>query len=278
MKTKKISWQAIAIVVLALVLIASIALGVSGAWFQDKDSVSQEVTMGTPVTIRLQKADTTTGENVETWGKIYKTSSEVYPGDKIMGATEIATGTATPSVLRMKLVTSVKAGATDTDGATYNGITAMDSTTAATFDPMTDKPLRSNYASDSEYNTAMGTYATNVNKYNKYLIETMLAKTMANVSTWTQSTDKTYYYYNEIVKAATDIKVFDSLDLSTSLTNECSGWIISVSVEVEAIQAANLSSNTAWYSADSTGSTMPSGLKDKVDTYNSNDGTNGRLN
>ena len=70
MKTKKISWQAIAIVVLALVLIASIALGVSGAWFQDKDTETAEATMGPAVTIRLTK-NGSEDDGVETWNSLY---------------------------------------------------------------------------------------------------------------------------------------------------------------------------------------------------------------
>ena len=266
MKTKKISWQAIAIVVLALVLIASIALGVSGAWFQDADSVSQTSTMGTPVTIRLQK-DGSEGANVETWDNLYKTEeTEVYPGDVVMGATEIATGTTTPSVIRMTLKTSVKAGTTDADGSVYEAITAMTEEEAAAFDQVTERPKRNAYKTEAEYITAMTTYTEKVNKYNKYLLEAMLEKTMANMTGWTASGD--YYYYNEIVKTVTTIDVFAQLKLDTGLTNECSGWIISVSVEVEAIQAANLSENTDWYAATETAGKIPTDLKTKVDDYN----------
>ena len=270
MKTKKISWQAIAIVVLALVLIASIALGVSGAWFQDADSVSESVTMGDPVTIWLQK-DGSDNANVEKWSNIYKSeATSVYPGDKLMGATEIKTGTATPSVIRMTITKSVKAGSADTTGSTYDAITAMTSEEAATFKANPNKPKRNAYETKEAYDTAMETYKANVDKYNKYLIETMLDKTMAEATKteggkWTKSGD--YYYYNDIVSAAaTAIDVFASLDLSTDLTNECSGWIISVSVDVEAIQAANLSDNSDWYGSEA-GKT-PAALKTKIDEHN----------
>ena len=266
MKTKKISWQAIAIVVLALVLIASIALGVSGAWFQDADSVSQTSTMGTPVRIWLQK-DGSEGANVETWNNLYKTGkTEVYPGDVVMGATEIATGTTTPSVIRMTLKTSVKAGEADTDGTAYAAITAMTAEEAGAFDQVAERPKRNAYKTEAEYETAMETYTAKVNKYNKHLLETMLDKTMANMTTWTQSGD--YYYYNEIVKEVKTIDVFAQLKLDTGLTNECSGWIISVSVDVEAIQAANLSENTDWYAATETAGKIPTNLKLLVDEYN----------
>ena len=272
MKTKKISWQAIAIVVLALVLIASIALGVSGAWFQDADSVSQTSTMGTPVRIWLQK-DGSEGANVETWNNLYKTGeTEVYPGDVVMGATEIATGTTTPSVIRMTLKTSVKTSEDDeveagkVNGKAYDAITAMTAEEAAAFDQVAERPKRNAYKTEPEYTAAMGTYTTKVNKYNKYLLETMLDKTMANMTTWTASGD--YYYYNEIVKAVKTIDVFAQLKLDTGLTNECSGWIISVSVDVEAIQAANLSENADWYAATETAGKIPTTLKDKVDDYN----------
>ena len=87
MKTKKISWQAIAIVVLALVLIASIALGVSGAWFQDKDSESQDVQMGKPVLIKLADGDKAEGTyaDVPTWKANYtNTKTRAFPGDIVL--------------------------------------------------------------------------------------------------------------------------------------------------------------------------------------------------
>ena len=72
MKTKKISWQAIAIVFLALVLIASIALGVSGAWFQDRDDASSQAKFADSVTVRLKDPDTS--KDPVSWAQYYKTN------------------------------------------------------------------------------------------------------------------------------------------------------------------------------------------------------------
>ncbi|MBS5861775.1 hypothetical protein KID03_10155 [bacterium] len=280
MKTKKISWQAIAIVVLALVLIASIALGVSGAWFQDKDSVSQTSTMGAPVQIRLAKTEndlTYNGaEKVETWANKYKTSTQVYPGDTIIGATSIINATDTPMVVRMTLKVEV----TEAEGYDKNQTTKPE--------PVVEKPTWNSANYDEEL-TAYQTYA---NKLNSYYLNNLITTGMAEASKtegglWTASEDGKYYYYNQIVKAAnTPIKIFDELKLDTGLTNECTGWKINVELVAEAIQAANLVTfngaeavvgNDDWYSTASTGKTMPATLKGLVDAYNKN-GPDGRLN
>ena len=106
MKTKKISWQAIAIVVLALVLIASIALGVSGAWFQDKDNAEQSIQMGKPVLIKL--ADKTSGGEVESFGSKYQTGVKAFPGDFVLGATKVMAASDTATIYRAKIETEVK--------------------------------------------------------------------------------------------------------------------------------------------------------------------------
>ena len=279
MKTKKISWQAIAIVVLALVLIASIALGVSGAWFQDKDSVSQTSTMGDPVQIRLAKTENSLtyagAEKVETWANKYQTSTQVYPGDTIIGATSIINETDTPMVVRMTLKVEV----TGAEGYDKNQITKPEEVAKPTWN-------------SADYDTKYAAYKTYANKLNSYYLNNLITTGMAEASKtegglWTASADGNYYYYNQIVKAAnTPIKIFDELKLDTGLTNECTGWKINVELVAEAIQAANLVTfngetpvvgNEDWYSTTSAGKTMPAALKGLVDAYNKN-GPDGRLN
>ena len=91
MKTKKISWQAIAIVVLALVLIASIALGVSGAWFQDRDDASSQAKFADSATVRLK--DPETDNDPVSWSEYYKKNlAGALPGDYVIGATTVYLG------------------------------------------------------------------------------------------------------------------------------------------------------------------------------------------
>ena len=53
-KSKKLGLQSLALVLMSLVLVAGVAFGMTGAWFQDSDSVAdQTVTMGHSVTLSL---------------------------------------------------------------------------------------------------------------------------------------------------------------------------------------------------------------------------------
>ena len=270
MKTKKISWQAIAIVALALVLIASIALGVSGAWFQDRDAVQQTSKMGEAVTIRL--GDTSATDPVDTWSKLYK-STKPYPGDVIMGATNIYMGSTTPSVVRGKIDVSVtKKGA----GAPINLKTEVDPSATAptpvdktTFYSVVDGVTTFD---QSGYDAAVERYKIDAEKYDLKLLAEMLDVTLAENPNWKagKDTSKGYYYYNAMVKTTDAINLFNQLQLSTELSNEVAEWTIEVKVVVEAIQAANLCDktgtavNTEWFNDLPEGSTVLS----EVTAYN----------
>ena len=255
MKTKKISWQAIAIVVLALVLIASIALGVSGAWFQDKDSETAQATMGPAVTIRLKKNGSTT-DGVETWNTIYKgADSRAYPGDKLLGATQIVPGSETETVMRVKIVPTV----TDGDRTYYDADTDMEESAVTAFETRIADGLL-----DNEETSAVDKAL--FDKYNSYLINTMLAQT--TLTGWTPATDNadgTGWYYNDaIIESTAPITLFATdLTLNNKLTNGVATWTISIELVAEAIQAANLTDkagtvqNAAW-------NNMPEGLKTLV--------------
>lgn len=218
MKTKKISWQAIAIVVLALVLIASIALGVSGAWFQDKDSANTELTLGKAVTIRLVE----TGKETEpvTWQKTY--SGDAFPGDLVFGATSILPGEAavdgkvSAAVYRIKISAKV-------DG------------TPAWYDPtVTTKPT----------DTTAKDYEKKLNSY--WFNQIIAGATDATFKTnWTEGKNAgtdglKWYYYNKVNQSNAQIRIFEELRLSNEITNLAAGTKISVNVNVEAIQAANI--------------------------------------
>ena len=262
MKTKKISWQAIAIVVLALVLIASIALGVSGAWFQDADSAKTEATLGDSVTIRLVETDKTTDPVV--WSDVYKTKNGetplyAYPGDKLLGTTSILPGSTTPTVVRVKITPTVTGGSGE-GGRTYYAADAdMTAEEAAAFATEIQNGLLDNAETTAENKTKF-------DKYNSYLINTTLEKT--KLTGWTKGATE-WFYNDNIIREAKGIKLFDALKLSEELTNGAAKWKIEIKVEVQAIQAANLidvdgtTVNTTWVTDMGTAP-----IKGVVETYN----------
>lgn len=217
MKTKKISWQAIAIVVLALVLIASIALGVSGAWFQDQDSATSNATLGEAVTVKL--ADKDTGNNPVVWQKLYK--GEAFPGDTILGSTKIMPGSDSPMVLRYMVTTSVK------DGETVLSDTIIDAYTEANM-PKYYKGTLDEFKTAAK--AALASLTANIN-----------AGITAAANWDTTASTAGYYYYQEVVKSTADIALFDTgIQIPTDVTNEAAEWTIEITLTVEAMQAANI--------------------------------------
>ena len=240
MKTKKISWQAIAIVVLALVLIASIALGVSGAWFQDQDSATSNATLGEAVTVKL--ADKDTGNNPVVWQKLYK--GEAFPGDTILGSTKIMPGSDSPMVLRYMVTTSVK------DGETVLSDTVIDAYTEANMPKYYKGSL-------DEFKTAV-----------KAALASLTANINAGITAaanWdTDASTAGYYYYQEVVKSTADIALFDTgIQIPTDVTNEAAEWTIEITLTVEAMQAANIKDVANPWKDD-----LTTTIAGKVDTYN----------
>lgn len=240
MKTKKISWQAIAIVVLALVLIASIALGVSGAWFQDQDSATSNATLGEAVTVKL--ADKDTGNNPVVWQKLYK--GEAFPGDTILGSTKIMPGSDSPMVLRYMVTTSVK------DGETVLSDTVIDAYTEANMPKYYKGSL-------DEFKTAA-----------KAALASLTANINAGITAaakWdTDASAARYYYYQEVVKSTADIALFDTgIQIPTDVTNEAAEWTIEITLTVEAMQAANIKDAANPWKDD-----LTTTIAGEVDKYN----------
>lgn len=236
MKTKKISWQAIAIVVLALVLIASIALGVSGAWFQDKDSENVDATMGHAVTIKL--ANNPGGGPVETWNSIYTGATKgAFPGDKLLGSTKVVPGSAAPMILRAKILTKIMNGG--------------DEVTKPELQPtLTDEDNKqgTDYADTP-------VYTENEKNYNAWVLHTELAKSGLDIGTegekWIKGNNKIvsegdvaggseFYYYNKIVEGGDVVLFSEGLSIPVTITNAAHDWQITVTILVEAMQAANI--------------------------------------
>lgn len=240
MKTKKISWQAIAIVVLALVLIASIALGVSGAWFQDQDSATSNATLGEAVTVKL--ADKDTGNNPVVWQKLYK--GEAFPGDTILGSTKIMPGSDSPMVLRYKVSTSVK------DGEAVLSDTVIDAYTE------TNMP--------KYYKGTLEEFKTAAKAALKSLTDNINAGITAAAKWDTTASTAGYYYYQDVVKSTADIALFDTgIQIPTDVTNEAAEWTIEITLTVEAMQAANIKDAANLWKDD-----LTTTIAGEVDKYN----------
>lgn len=291
MKTKKISWQAIAIVVLALVLIASIALGVSGAWFQDRDTGNSEATLGHAVNVRLQDADGNNG--VKGWSTMYdSTKTYAYPGDVIVGATKLQMASTSPALIRMKVTPLVKEGETTKVDANTTAVTleTLEGVTSPTSlqdaenlkkyyeKLMSEAPVRGNFKNgtegDTEFTAAYNTWKAKADKWNLFLLQNMTTGLKLKTDKWILANDG-YWYYNTVYgaidgkSAATSatIDLFDEAKLSGYLTNEVAQWKVTLNLEVEAIQAAHADEaehpwNTALQAAEL------SGLKTLVQNYN----------
>lgn len=217
MKTKKISWQAIAIVVLALVLIASIALGVSGAWFQDADSANSNATLGEAVTVKL--ADAATSGAPVTWESKY--TGEAFPGDIILGSTKVMPGSDSGMVLRYKVSTSVKDGGTDVTDAYIDGLAAD--------------------AMPAYYKGTLDEFKTAAKAALKSLTDNINAGIVAAANWDTTASTAGYYYYTKVVESTADINLFETgIQIPTDVTNEAAEWTIEITLTVEAMQAANI--------------------------------------
>ena len=247
MKTKKISWQAIAIVVLALVLIASIALGVSGAWFQDKDSATANVTMGDAVTIKLTGEDATNAP--QTWEMKYKSSPEgAFPGDMIIGATKIVPGSTAPMVLRYALSAKLYTAYTDETTNTPLERGTLDALGQAEYDKLTNE-FATKTRPAAKWSTATGTAANGTTD-------------AAGFSTGN------WCYYTEVVKAITPIDLFKEVIVPKDVENPAAKWIIVIDIKVEAMQAANIMDAENDWSTDIKEDGATSAIYTAIKTYN----------
>ena len=285
MKTKKISWQAIAIVVLALVLIASIALGVSGAWFQDRDDASSQAKFADSVTVRLKDPDTT--KDPVSWAQYYKTGlAGALPGDYVIGKTTVYLGSATtPVVLRYNVSAKVYAD----DALT----TEVDADYIA---HMTEENISDVYKNGEKnyYDAEQGKWVEADTMLQKWQAEATvslnalteeLAKVTPAAGWTTKESGKKFGYYNKIVNAEdvtgltetetvklTEIPLLaNGITIPTTVNNAAEKWTIVITMEVEAIQAANLVSidgttinNEDWMND------MPTALQTLVKKYNAN--------
>ena len=287
MKTKKISWQAIAIVVLALVLIASIALGVSGAWFQDRDDASSQAEFADSVTVKLKDPDT--NKDPVSWAQYYQTGlAGALPGDYVIGKTTVYLGSATtPVVLRYNVSAEVYTDNTKATKVTEEWINGTEGV----------KTISDSYKNGefNYYDAAEGKWKEATSIEDKWKVEAKaslnalkgeLTTGMTLSEGWTAKAEgKKFGYYDKIVNAEdvtgltgtetvklTVIPLLENgITIPTTVNNAAEKWTIEIKVEVEAIQAANLVSidgtiiNNADWMND-----MPTELQTLVKKYNAN--------
>ena len=89
-KARKLGLQSLALVLMAFVLVAGVAFGMTGAWFSDKtDEVSEQITLATGVDIEIAKKSgnanylTVSGTNEENGDPVVRDQGKVFPGDTI---------------------------------------------------------------------------------------------------------------------------------------------------------------------------------------------------
>ena len=284
MKTKKISWQAIAIVVLALVLIASIALGVSGAWFQDRDDASSQAEFADSVTVKLK--DPATNKDPVSWAQYYETGlAGALPGDYVIGATTVYLGSTTPTLLRYNVSAEVYTDNTKATKVTEEWINGTEGVKTIS-DSYKNGELNYYDAAESKWKDA----ASIEDKWKAEALVSLnalkgeLTTGMALSENWgAKEKDKKFGYFTKIVNAeditglteAETVKLTvipllaKGITIPTTVNNAAEKWTIEIKVEVEAIQAANLVSidgttinNEDWMND------MPTALQTLVKKYN----------
>ena len=251
-KTRKISWQAIAIVVLALVLIASIALGVSGAWFQDNDSETATAKMGEAVTVKL--ANAADGKDPVTWNTMY-TVDEAFPGDTVIGSTKVLVGSDSPMVLRYKVSAKIYDG---------DGRTAGDEVTETYIDNATEAMMPAYYEDGyADKATALVEWKKDA-KASLTALTTELSAGIVSAAGWDKDASAAgYYYYEAVVESTNAIALFDTgITIPVAVNNGAAQWQIEITLEIDAIQAANLSQNGEWYGD------LTETIKGQVDAHN----------
>lgn len=144
------------IYILSSMLMLSIAtvtgFCMSNAWFQDRDEGKSEVQIGHGTVIKFQNVDDdgTITDGVYGWQGYYdSTKTYAYPGDEIIGKTQLLVEATTPVFLRVKVTSIVQS--TD-DGSTFSLVDLKENYTPESINGVTapvnmsDKTGIENYA------------------------------------------------------------------------------------------------------------------------------------
>lgn len=99
-KSKKMSKSTVAIVLLSLLLVLSLILTATGAWFTDTKDASKDMTFGT------LKLDAITMDNVAVANTIDTANLKLMPGSKISGKVAVKNSGDSAAWLRYKITVS----------------------------------------------------------------------------------------------------------------------------------------------------------------------------
>lgn len=120
-KSKKLSLQSLALVLMSFILVAGVAFGMTGAWFQDADSASSNtITMGEKVVIDIAQGGTALADDATfTLVNSRGAGEAAMPGDEytVDGALTVRTEGATSAMYVFVKMTAVDANNAFDDSA-----------------------------------------------------------------------------------------------------------------------------------------------------------------
>lgn len=191
---KRISSSTVAIIILSVLLIASIAIGITLAYFTASATVTGNITLGNPVTISITQGGASA-------------SSLTFPGDALPGTVyDQAIGILAPADMSEALVRA-KLTITNSDGASTN----VDATTTASWTKGTDEyfyyngSLTANDAVDFITSVTVPTSLTNDDAKKTFnvdvIVETIQKANNAANSVWTTAPSEWLATYSPIVNA-----------------------------------------------------------------------------
>ena len=191
---KRISSSTVAIIILSVLLIASIAIGITLAYFTASATVTGNITLGNPVTISITQGGASA-------------SSLTFPGDALPGTVyDQAIGILAPADMSEALVRA-KLTITNSDGASTN----VDATTTASWTKGTDEyfyyngSLTANDAVDFITSVTVPTSLTNDDAKKTFnvdvIVETIQKANNAANGVWTTAPSEWLATYSPIVNA-----------------------------------------------------------------------------
>lgn len=217
------------IILLALVLVAMLAVGITIAWFSDTETKTNVATMGDiDVTLEenVENPSAVTGVTKNPDGEVDDPSNPQYT---------------VPDPEDPTKTTPLIPGKETDNGASYPSSQPGTSYVKGPTVKNEEEPVFLRLVVTRSWENVKAGTTADISKIILHLI---------NESDWTFAHDTAtgvdYFYYNAILaKGATTNMPFDYFTISSSVGNEYSGATAQIEVKAEAVQAAGLSSNYA---------------------------------
>lgn len=228
-KAKKMRKQTLVIAVLAILLVLSLALSVTGAWFTDKDTASATSDIQF-ATVAVNASDMTATVTSGT-----RTQDKILPGDSISLAGSIDNSTSTVDIyLAVKVSAVTVKGADETEGTKSYDIDLSSLETYITIGAIT-------FASPLPTGVTDVTADTDATGYTLYKVAVQSATTTLN---YTGSVEFETSLPNEVVIGSTTYVLNDRGDHNTEGATVITGVQIAANLEVVAVQADNMAGDT----------------------------------